>query len=197
MRFGLGQSAPREEDKRFLRGQGRYTDDFNLPGQACSYMLRSPHAHALIRSTDTEAARQAPGVLAIYTGDDIAAAGLGDLPCYIAKIAPLKRPDGQPIFVPPHPALAQGKVAFAGDCVAFVVAETQHQARDAAELIAIDYEPLTANVDTRAAPGTPAIWDGCPDNICYRTELGDRAVTDAAFAKAHHVTRIALSMQRV
>src|SRR5688572_27829867 len=110
MRFGLGQSAPREEDKRFLRGQGRYTDDINLPEHACSYMLRSPHAHALIRSIDTEAARQAPGVLAIYTGDDIAAAGLGDLPCYVAKAVPLKRPDGQPIFVPPHPALVRGKI---------------------------------------------------------------------------------------
>ena len=199
MKFGLGQSAPREEDKRFLRGQGRYTDDINLPGQAWSYILRSPHAHALIRSLDTEAARRAPGVLAVYTGDDVAAAGLGDLPCYVAKALPLKRPDGQPIFVPPHPALARGKVAFVGDCVAFVVAETWYQARDAAELIEIDYEPLAANADTSTTliEGTPAIWEGCPDNICYRAELGDRAATDKAFAGAHHVTRIELSMQRV
>ena len=101
--------------------------------------------------------------------------------------------------MPPHPALALGKVAFVGDCVAFVVAETRYQARDTAELIEIDYEPLTANVDTRTAliEGTPAVWEACPDNICYRAELGDRAATDRAFAGAHHVTRIELSMQRV
>lgn len=199
MKFGLGQPAVREEDKRFLRGQGRFTDDINLPNQAWSYILRSPHAHARIRSINTEAARQAPGVLVIYTGEDVAKAGLGDLPCFAAKAVPFKRPDGQPIFVPPHPALARGKVAFAGDCVAFVVAATRNQAQNAAELIEIDYEPLPANADTRAAlaPGAPAVWDGCPDNICYRAELGDRAAVDRAFAGAHHVTRIELPMPRV
>src|SRR5262249_29953824 len=149
MKFGLGQSALREEDKRLLRGQGRYTDDINLPNQAWSYILRSPHAHARIRSINRVAARQAPGVLAVYTGEDSTSAGLGVLPCFIAKAVPLKRPDGQPIFVPPHPALARDKVAFVGDCVVFVVAATRHQARDAAELIEIDYEPLPANADTR------------------------------------------------
>ncbi|HEX4892083.1 MAG TPA: xanthine dehydrogenase family protein molybdopterin-binding subunit [Hyphomicrobiaceae bacterium] len=199
MKFGLGQSARREEDSRFLRGQGRYTDDINLPNQAWSYILRSPHAHARIRSIDTEAAGRAPGVLAVYTGADIAKAGLGDLPCFIAKLGVLKRPDGQAIFVPPHPALARDKVAFVGDCVAFVVAETREQARDAAELIEIDYDPLPANPDTRSAlaEGAPVVWDGCPDNICYRTELGDRAAVDRAFGSAHHVTRIELPMPRV
>ena len=199
MKFGLGQSALREEDKRFLRGQGRYTDDINLPNQAQSYMLRSPHAHARIRSVDTQAARRAPGVLAVYTGEDIASAGLGDLPCFVAKAVPFKRPDGQPIFVPPHPALARGKAAFVGDCVAFVVAETRDQARNAAELIEIDYEALASNTDTRAAlaEGAPAVWEACADNICYRAELGDRAAVDRAFAGAHHVTRIELDMPRV
>lgn len=199
MKFGLGQSARREEDKRFLRGKGRYSDDIDLPNQAHSYILRSPHAHARIRAIDTHAARQSPGVLAVYTGEDIAAAGLGDLPCFIAKAVPLKRPDGQPIFVPPHPALARGKVAFAGDCVAFVVAGTREEARNAAELIEVDYEPLPANTDTRTAMshGAPAVWEACPDNICYRAELGDRAAVDRAFSAAHHVTRIELDMPRV
>ena len=127
MKFGLGQSVPREEDKLFLRGQGRYTDDINLPNQGWSYILRSPYPHARIQSMHLDAARQAPGVLAIYTGEDIANAGLGDLPCFVAKAVPLKRPDGQPIFVPPHPALARDKVAFVGDCVAFVVADTRER----------------------------------------------------------------------
>jgi len=199
MKFGLGQSAPREEDKRFLRGLGRYTDDINLPNQAWSYILRSPHAHARIRSIDTSAAMESPGVLAVYTGEDVARAGLGDLPSAVAKAVPLKRPDGQPIFVPPHPALAKDKVAFVGDCVAFVVAKTRLQARDAAELIEIDYEPLPANTDTRAAlaQDATAIWEGCPDNICYRAELGNREAVDRAFADAHHVTRIELPMPRV
>lgn len=199
MRFGLGQSALREEDRRFLQGQGRYTDDINLPGQVYSYMLRSPHAHARIRAIEAEAARRSPGVLAVLAGEDVANAGLGDLPCFIAKAVPLKRPDGQPIFVPPHPALARDKVAFVGDCVAFVVAETLGQARDAAELIEIDYEPLPTNVDTRAAlaEGAQAIWEACPDNICYRAELGDRVAVDRAFAEAHHVTRMELVFPRV
>src|SRR5258706_8766911 len=134
MKFGLGQSALRVEDKRFLRGRGRYSDDISLPGQAWSYLLRAPHAHARIRSMDTRAARQAPGVLAVFTGEDVAAAGLGDLPCLSAKAVPLKRPNGPPIFLPPPPALVCDKVSLLGDHVVFVVAETPEQARDAAEL---------------------------------------------------------------
>lgn len=199
MKFGLGQSALREEDNRFLRGQGRYTDDINLPNQAYSYILRSPYAHALIRAIDTRAARAAPGVLAVYIGEDIAKAGLGDLPCFIAKAVPYKRPDGQPIFVPPHPALAIGKVAFAGDCVAFVVAETRELARNAAELIEVDYESLPANTDARVAlsGAAPAVWDACADNICYRAEIGNPAAVQSAIDGAHHVTRIELDMPRV
>src|SRR5258706_15888842 len=144
MKFGLGQSALRVEDKRFLRGRGRYSDDISLPGQAWSYLLRAPHAHARIRSMDTRAARQAPGVLAVFTGEDIAAAGLGDLPCLIARAVPLKRPDGQPIFQPPRPALVRDKVSFRGGHVACVVAATREQARGAAALIEVDYQALPA-----------------------------------------------------
>ena len=199
MKFGLGQSAPREEDNRFLRGRGRYTDDFNLPRQAMSYLLRSPLAHARIRSIDTTAASVAPGVLAVYTGQDVAEAGLGNLPCLSANIYPLKRPDGQPIFVPPRAALARDKVVFVGYPVAFVVAETRHQARSAAELIEIDYEDLPVNTDTLAAvaEAAPSVWDACPDNICFCFAGGDQAATDQAFAGADHVTRIELPMPRV
>ena len=114
MKFDLRQSVTREEDNRFLRGLGRYTDDINLPGQAASYLLRSPYAHARIKSVDTDAVCQSPGVLEIFTGEDIADAGLGDLPSRSARIYPLKRPDSQPIFVLPHSALARYKVMFVG-----------------------------------------------------------------------------------
>jgi aerobic carbon-monoxide dehydrogenase large subunit len=199
MKFGLGQSAPRVEDQRFLKGGGRYTDDFSLPGQAWSHMLRSPHAHARIVSIDVEAARAAPGVLAVYTGADIADAGLGDMPCFAAKAVPLTRPDGAAMFQPPRPALVRDKVAFLGDYVAFVVAESRAEARDAAELIEIDYEPLPVNAITSRAlnDGAPAIWEGCPDNICFCMALGDKAAVDEAFKAADHVTRVELPMPRV
>jgi carbon-monoxide dehydrogenase large subunit len=199
MKFGLGQPAPRVEDIRFLKGGGRYTDDINLAGQAHAHMLRSPHAHAQIRSIDVEAARAAPGVLAVYTGADVAADGLGDMPCLAAKIAPLERPDGSPIFVPPRPALVRDKVAFVGDYVAFVVAVSPLEARDAAELIVVDYMPLPLNVLTAEAigEGAPAVWEDCPDNICFRMELGDRKAVDEAFKAAAHVTRLELPMPRV
>ena len=199
MKFGLGQSAPRVEDLRLLRGGGRYTDDINLEGQAHAILLRSPHAHARINAIDTTAAQDAPGVLAVFTGADIAAAGLGDMPCFAAKAVALKRPDGSEMFQPSRPALVKDKVAFVGDYVAFVVAETRAQARDAAELIEIDYESLPVNVDTARAieAGTPALWDACGDNICFRMEQGNKAATDAAFASASHVTTLALPMPRV
>ena len=199
MKFGLGQAAPRVEDQRFLRGGGRYTDDIDLAGQAWSYLLRSPHAHARIRSIDVAAARAAARVLAVFTGDDVAAEGLGDMPCLAAKAVPLKRPDGEPIFQPPRPALVRDKVAFVGDYVAFVVAESRSQARDAAELIEINYEPLPVNVRTTEAicEGAPAVWEDCPDNICFRMELGDKAAVEVAFEAADHVTRLELPMPRV
>ena len=199
MRFGLGQAAPRVEDQRFLTGGGRYTDDIDLAGQVWAHMLRSPHAHASIRSIDVEAARAMPGVLAVFTGSDVAADGLGNMPSLAAKLVPLERPDGSPMFQPPCPALVRDKVAFVGDYVAFVVAESRSQAQEAAELVEVDYDPLPANVRTAdaGAGGAPAVWDDCPDNICFRLEMGDKAAVESAFAAAAHVTRLELPLARV
>jgi carbon-monoxide dehydrogenase large subunit len=147
MRFALGQSAPRVEDQRLLRGGGRYTDDINLEGQASAFMLRSPYAHAHISSIDTTDALSAPGVIAVYTGADIATAELGYMPCLAAKLLPLKRSDGSPMYEPKRAALVKNKVAFVGDYVAFIVAENRSQARDAAELIDVDYEELPPVVE--------------------------------------------------
>ena len=194
-RFGIGQGVPRWEDPRLLRGGGRYTDDINRPSQAYGHVLRSPHAHASIEAIDTAAAATAPGVLAVYTGADIEAAGLGDIPCAV----PRHKADGSPMFTPPNPALRKDRVRLVGDYVAFVVAETPAQARDAAELIAVDYAPLppvTGTADA-VAPGAPAVWDDCPDNVCFVFRLGDRDKSDAAFAAAHHVTRLDMTFTRV
>ncbi|MCX7962797.1 MAG: xanthine dehydrogenase family protein molybdopterin-binding subunit [Burkholderiales bacterium] len=184
----IGARIPRKEDYRFLTGAGQYTDDVTLPGQTYAVFVRSPHAHARIKAIRTERARRAPGVLAVYTGEDIAAAKLGTLPCgwLITDV------NGQPMKEPPYPVLAQGKVRFVGERVAVVVAETAAQARDAAELVEVDYEPLAAVTDaTKArAPGAPVIHDIAPDNTCYVWALGDKAAVDAAFAKAAHVTRL-------
>ena len=195
MKFGLGQAVPRSEDPRLLRGGGRYTDDINLPRQAWSYLLRSPYAHAQIQGIDASAARDAPGVVAIYTGEDVA--GLGDLPTLAPRLVPLTRPDGSPLYVPPHPVLARDKVAFVGDPVAFVVAETAAQARDAAEMIEVEYRPLPASASTSDAPGGPIVWDECPDNICFLFKTGDKATTDAAFANAAHVARSSIPVTRL
>ncbi len=197
MKFALGQSAPRVEDLRLLRGGGRYTDDINLPGQALSFMLRSPVAHANIRSIDTTAALAAPGVIAVYTGADVAE--LGGTPCFAPNLVPLMRPDGSPLYEPLRAMLVEDKVAFVGDYVAFVVAETREQAKDAAELIDIDYEELPPVVEIADAlmPDGPVVWGDCPDNICFTMEQGDRIVTDDAFAAAHHVSSVKISYARV
>ncbi|MGH8682137.1 MAG: xanthine dehydrogenase family protein molybdopterin-binding subunit [Burkholderiales bacterium] len=193
--FGIGQPVARFEDPRLLRGQGRFVADFNLPGQACAHVLRSPHAHARIRSIDTAAAAAAPGVLAVYTGDDWAADRLGTTTMALKR----KRPDGAPMFAPPHPGLVRGRVRYVGDPVALVVAESVAQAKDAAELVAIDYEPLPSVTSTAEAarPGAPAVWDECPDNVSNVWEIGDPAATDAAFARAAHVVRRRYVISRV
>jgi carbon-monoxide dehydrogenase large subunit len=185
--FGIGQPVPRFEDPRLLRGQGRFVDDANLPGQAHLVVVRSPHAAARIRSIDAAAAARAPGVLAVLTGDDLAADGLGTTAVSFKR----QRPDGSPMFARPHPGLARGRVRYVGDPVAIVVAETVAQAKDAAEQIAIDYEPLPAATSyaDAARPGAPAVWDECPDNVSHVFEMGDRAATEAAFARAAHVVR--------
>ncbi len=189
----IGQSVRRKEDARFLTGAGQYTDDVTLPNQTHAYFLRSPHAHAKIRSIDTSKARTAPGVVAVYTGADLE--GVNGLPCgwLITSV------DGTAMKEPPHPVLAKGKVRYVGDHVALVVAETRSQAKDAAELIDVDYDVLPAVVNPVDAlkPGAPQIHDEAPGNKCYTWSLGDKAAVDAAFAKAAHVTKLDLVNNRL
>jgi carbon-monoxide dehydrogenase large subunit len=178
-----------------LRGGGRYVDDFVLPRMVFGYVLRSPHAHARIRSIDTRAAKQMPGVLAVLTGADWKASGWGDLPA----AGGMKRPGGLPSYKPRFPALVEDRVRWVGDYVAFVVAETKNQAMDAAERIEVEYEPLPAIVSTEraVAPGTPRVWDDCPDNICFVHEVGDKAAVEAAFARADRIVKRRLVINRV
>ncbi len=191
----IGQPVRRREDFRFVTGQGTYTDDLNRPGQLYATILRSPHAHARIRGLDTAAAARAPGVVAIYTGKDMADDGVSGLPCGWL----IHSKDGAPMVEPPHPALATERVRHVGDPVAAVIAESLSAARDAAELIAVDYEVLPAVVEGAAAlePGRPRVWDEAPNNLCFDWQLGDPAAADAALAQAHHVTRLDLVNNRL
>src|SRR5256884_61623 len=189
----IGQSVRRKEDYRFLIGAGQYTDDVNPPHHTHAYFLRSPHAHAKIRKTDTSKAKAAPGVVAIYIGEDLT--GVNGLPCGWL----ITGTNGQPMKEPPHPVLAQGKVRYVGDGIALVIAETPDQAKDAAELIDVDYEVLPAVVNPVDAlkSGAPQIHDGAPGNKCYTWALGDKAAVDAAFAKAAHVTKLDIVNNRL
>ncbi|HZS70114.1 MAG TPA: xanthine dehydrogenase family protein molybdopterin-binding subunit [Burkholderiales bacterium] len=182
----IGARVPRKEDYRFLTGSGQYTDDVALPGQTYAAFVRSPHAHAVVRSVKTDKAKRAPGVIAVYTGADLAAAKVGGLPCgwLITDV------NGQPMKEPPYPALAQGKVRHVGERVAIVVAETAAQARDAADVVEVDYQPLPAVVSVAQAKKGPALHESAPDNTCYVWALGDKNAVDAAFAKAAHVTKL-------
>ncbi len=191
--FGIGQAVTRFEDRRLLQGGGRYLDDVNLPGQLAAVVVRSVHAHARIRALDVEAARKAPGVVAVFTGADLARDGLGTMQMTLKR----KRPDGSPMFAPPHRGLAQGRVRYVGDPVALVVAETRGQAEDGADLVDIDYEPLPSVTSTAAAIGGPAVWDECRDNVSNLYESGDRAATDAALAAAPRVVRRRYVISRV
>jgi carbon-monoxide dehydrogenase large subunit len=193
--FGIGQGVPRFEDPRLIRGGGRYTDDVQLPGMAYGVVLRSPHGHAKINSIDTAAAKAAPGVLAIITGADWKAAGLGDLPSHSG----LKRRDGSPMYKPRYTVLAETHARWIGDAVAFVVADTAAQAMDAAELIAVDYEELPAVTSTADATtsGGPRVYDDCPDNISFVELIGDKAAADAGIAKAAHVVKHRFVINRV
>src|SRR6202048_3067463 len=193
--FALGQPVPRFEDPRLLRGGGRYVDDMVLPRMAFGHVLRSPHAHARIRSIDTTAAKVAPGVLAVVTGADWEASGWRDLPSASGN----RRRDGSPAYQPRFPALVKDRVRWVGDYVALVVAETRHQAADAAELIEVEYDPLPAVVSTEEAikPGMPLVWDEAPDNISFVYLEGDKAATDAAFAGAAHIVKRKFVIKRV
>jgi len=195
-KFAVGQSVTRIEDATLLRGAGRYADDVAITGAAHACIVRSPHAHAKIKGVDSRAAARAPGVLAVLTGADVAADGLGDIPC----VVPVTNLDGTARGDTPRPILANHRVRHVGDPVAVVIADTLAQARDAAELIDIDYEPLPAVVGTRAAtlPGAPLAWDGIAGNLCFDVGAGNsKAAVEAAFARAAHITRLELVNNRV
>ena len=190
--MAIGVSVQRKEDVRFLTGRGTYTDDINRPGQLHAHVLRSPHAHAEIAGIDTATAGSAPGVAAIFTGSDLQLAGL---PC--GWLVTSK--NGSPMVEPPRPPLAQEKVRHVGDPVALVVAETHEQAKDAAELIEVDYKTLPAVVasDVAIRPGSPQLFEVAPGNLCFDWHLGDKVAVDAAFSRAHHVTRLELVNNRL
>ncbi|WP_213774897.1 xanthine dehydrogenase family protein molybdopterin-binding subunit [Bradyrhizobium sp. dw_78] len=194
-KYGVGQPVRRKEDDTLVRGQGKYTDDFSLPGQAYAWIVRSSHAHGIIRGIDTGAAKAMPGVLGIWTGADLAAANYGPFTCGL----PLKNRDGSPLLQTNRPALVTDKVRYVGDPVAFVVAETPAQARDAAEAVGLDIEPLPAvtNAEEATKPGAPQLYDHIPNNVALDYHYGDTAKIDAAFAGAAHVTRLDIINTRV
>jgi carbon-monoxide dehydrogenase large subunit len=192
-KFGVGQAVTRFEDRRLLRGGGRYNGDVNLPGQAHAVLVRSVHAHARILGIDASVALKAPGVLAVFTGADVARDKLGTMRMTLKR----KRPDGSPMFASPHRGLTADRVRYVGDPIAMVVAETLAQAEDAAELVRVDYEPLPSVTATADAIGGPAVWDECPDNVSNVFEAGDRAATDAALAAAPRVVRRRYVITRV
>ena len=195
IKFGVGQSATRLEDKRLLTGHGLYTSDINLDGQAYGVVVRSPYAHACFSNIDTSAAKTAPGVLAVYTANDVKDAGLKTIPF----LTGLENIDGSEVFSPTRDILAVDIVRHIGNPVAFVVAETVTQARDGAELVDIDYEELPSITDTKRATGAgvPQVWDGAPNNVGIKWQLGNQEGTDAAFENAEHIVRVELINNRV
>ena len=194
-KFGVGQPVARSEDPKLVRGEGCYTDDVSRPGQVYAVMVRSRHAHGIIRNIDTSAARAMPGVLAVYTGADLQAAGYGTL----KNILPLKNRDGTPMRKPPRPALPTDKVRCVGEPVAAVIAETLNQAKDAAEAVVVDIEPLPAVIAMEEAdtPDAPQLYEEAPRNIAVDFHYGDSEKVAAAFAQAAHVTRLRMVNSRV
>jgi carbon-monoxide dehydrogenase large subunit len=193
--FGIGQPIRRVEDRRFLTGFGRYLDDIAQPHQAHAVLLRSPHANAGIRALDSSTVVALPGVLAVLTGEDLARDGIGPIPC----VSALVNRDQSAMAMPPRPALVRDKVRHVGDAVAMVVAETAAMARDAAEQVAVEYEPLPAVVDTAHAldPGQPAVWDEHPGNLCFDWETGDGAAVGRAATAARHRVSLTLVNNRI
>ncbi len=192
---GIGASVRRKEDARFLSGRGHYTDDINRPGQVHAFIKRSDRPHAKINNIDTSAAAMAPGVLAVYTGADMAADNVGGLPCGWL----IHSKDGSPMKEPPHPVIAVGKARHVGDPVAVVVAETKQQAKDAAELVNIDYTdmPGIATMQDALKPGAALVHDDAPGNLCYDWHIGDKAVVDGVFASAAKVVKLELTNNRL
>ncbi len=192
---GIGAAVRRKEDQRFITGKGHYTDDINRPGQTYAYFVRSPHAHATIKSIDSKAASSMPGVVAVLNGAELAADKIGGLICGWM----IHSKDGSPMKAAPHPALANTKVCHVGDPVAVVIAETLDQARDAAEKVKVDYGVLPAIIDpaqTQRA-GAPQIHEVAPNNTIYQWHIGDPAATDAAFKNAAHVTKLDIINNRL
>ena len=191
--FGIGASVKRVEDSRFIQGRGQYVDDISLKNQSYAAIVRSPHAHAAISKIDTQAARLAPGVVAIYTAEDFA--DLGGLPCGWQ----IHNRDGSPMVEPKHPVLTEGKVRHVGDPVVLVIAETPEQAREAAELVEVSYEEMPPVVDMQTAisVGSALVHDDAPNNLCFDWELGERSAIDDAFTKAAHVAKVDLINQRM
>lgn len=193
-KFGIGQPVRRREDARFLTGDGRFTDDLNLDGQAYAWFVRSPLAHACIADIDLSAAQSIPGVIAIFTGRDIAAdPAIHPLPCLSA----VSDRHGREMYKPARPALCTDRVRFVGDLVAMVVAQTQEAARDAAEAVAVEYEDLACVVEAAAAPDAPPIWPDCPGNVCVHWENDDPAGVARVFETAAHVAEISLVNNRL
>ena len=193
-KFGVGQPVSRKEDPILVRGQGRYTDDLNLEGQAFAVFLRSPVAHGDIKVVDTRKAKAHPGVLAAYTGEDLVRAGYGEPRCGL----PLKNADGTALFAPPRPLMARSRVRHPGEIIAVLVAETETTARDALDLIELEIEQLPAAIEPERAllPEAPAVHEG-HGNRCLDWRYGDRDASDRAFAEAAHVSRIKLTNNRV
>jgi carbon-monoxide dehydrogenase large subunit len=195
-KFGIGQAVRRVEDQRFTTGAGQYVGDLVLPRQCYGVAVLSPHAHALIKSVDVAAAKAAPGVVCVLTGADA-------LTDKVSSIPPFFMPEswgGPKGFPTMRPVLLADRVRRVGDHIAFVVAESEAQARDAAELVAVEYEPLPALIDLEAAakPHAAKIWNDCPNgNIAVTIAFGDKAATDAAFAGAKHVAAVRLVNNRV
>jgi len=194
-KFAVGQPVPRNEDPMLVRGEGRYTDDLNLPGQAYAVMVRSGYAHGVINGIDIEEAAQMPGVLGIYTGPDLTAAGIKNMPLGMA----VPTIDGSPTHRPSCPVLTSDKVRYVGDPVAIAVAETAVQAKDAAEAVLVDIDPLPAvtSCSVAAAPGAPQLHDGVPGNVAAHFHYGDAEKVAAAFAAAAHVTRLDIPSNRI
>ena len=194
-KFGVGQPVRRKEDDTLVRGKGKYTDDFNLPRQAYAWIVRSSHAHGVIRRIGTEAARGMPGVLGVWSGTDLVAADYGPFTCAL----PLKNRDGTPLHQTNRTALMTDKVRYVGDPVAFVVAETLIQARDAAEAVEIDIDPLPAVTDPEEAAqsGAPQLYEHIPNNVALDYHFGDAEKVEAAFKGAAHVTKLDILNNRV
>jgi len=202
-RAGIGDAVPRKEDHRLLTGGGCFSDDFNLPGQAYAAMVRSPHAHARIKRIESAEALSMPGVLAVLTGADLLADGLKFIPHRPVLPSPpdirLQNRDGSEFFIAPHFPLPADKARFIGEAVAMVVAGSAQAAKDAAEFVNVEYQPLEAVTDTAAAAenGAPRVWEERASNVCVDADIGNAAATDAAFDGARHVVRLETWIQRV